>query len=88
VSDLILDVQGHVTECRASIDRLFPASKVAAITASIQQELQEDSQQRTSPVALLRSAVTRSQLHIGVALQVLQQLAGINTVMCVLKSCT
>jgi Sugar (and other) transporter len=52
----------------------------------MQDEAQHDSQYHTSLSALLQSTVARRQLHVGVGLQVLQQLAGINTVMCVTTS--
>jgi MinD superfamily P-loop ATPase len=77
VLDASFRVQGHVTESRKAADRLFPAAQISATNASMQDEVQHDSQYHTSLLALLQSAA------VGVGLQVLQQLAGINTVMCV-----
>jgi hypothetical protein len=61
---------------------LFDSSEAQVSIASIGEEL--SSQATEAPVGLLhliQDRVTRAQLHVGVMLQVLQQLCGINTVM-------
>jgi MFS transporter, SP family, solute carrier family 2 (myo-inositol transporter), member 13 len=75
-------MQGRQEAAERAVRTLFPPSVHASITSSIQQEIDSERSAEPLPVTrLLTDALARSQLHIGVMLQVLQQLCGINTVM-------
>ena len=53
----------------------------AALESMAAEVARERSSSGQSLLGVLRSPVSRAQLHVGVLLQALQQLAGINTVM-------
>eukprot|EP00892_Ulva_mutabilis_P007815 jgi/Ulvmu1/5405/UM022_0200.1 len=70
------------TEAKSVAKKLFEESQLDQVMASMDAEVfEEAAQQHSSALALLRRPLARSQLHVGVTLQVLQQLCGINTVM-------
>jgi MFS transporter, SP family, solute carrier family 2 (myo-inositol transporter), member 13 len=58
-----------------------PADMHATLESIAAEIARERSGSRKSLLDILRSPVSRGQLHVGVVLQMLQQLAGINTVM-------
>lgn len=79
---------------RGAFDRairvLHRGEHQTAAAAAVQEEVAADAQQPALAVGtavpkallrMLRDPLARAQLHIGVALQALQQLCGINTVM-------
>lgn len=75
-------MQGREAECKAVVRELVDASNVHASLESMAAEVsRERSTSSKSLFDVLKSPVSRAQLHIGVMLQALQQLAGINTVM-------
>jgi hypothetical protein len=75
-------VQDQQAECKKAIQSLFPPRIQDAMLHEVQHEIaSQRSQPKVSLVSLLSDRLARSQLHIGVMLQVLQQFCGINTVM-------
>ena len=75
-------MQGREAECKAVVRELVDPADVHATLESMTAEVaRERSTSTHSVLDALRSPVSRAQLHIGVGLQALQQLTGINTVM-------
>ena len=75
-------VQGREAESEGVVRQLVPVSDVQATLDSMAAELaRERCSSSKSMLTVLRSSVARAQLHVGVMLQALQQLVGINTVM-------
>lgn len=75
-------MQGREGECKAVVRELVDARDVHATLDSMAAEVARE--RTTSSKHLwdvLKSPMSRAQLHIGVMLQALQQLAGVNTVM-------
>ena len=75
-------MQGREVACKAVVRELVEPAEVHATLESMAAEVaRERSTGSRSVLAVVRSPVSRVQLYIGVVLQALQQLAGINTVM-------
>ncbi|EIE20094.1 general substrate transporter [Coccomyxa subellipsoidea C-169] len=72
---------GRQEEGRAALEKLVASADVDKEAADISAQVDSDRAARISVWAALGTPELRAQLHIGVGLQVLQQLAGINTVM-------
>ncbi|BDA45323.1 probable inositol transporter 2 [Coccomyxa sp. Obi] len=73
--------RGRQQEGRAALGKLTASADVDREAADISAQVDADRAARISVWAALGTPELRAQLHIGVGLQVLQQLAGINTVM-------
>lgn len=64
-------MQHRIAEAKGAVRRLFDASAVDATMASMNEEVSEESRRHHSSIFdLLGHPVSRSQLHVGVTLQV------------------
>jgi hypothetical protein len=75
-------VQGREAEARRVVYELESARDAQEVMESVEEEVaKERAMRHVTLLDTLRSRVARAELHVGTALQALQQLAGINTVM-------
>ena len=75
-------VQGRRAAAERSLQRLLPAADAAAASDAIAAEVRASHASGSfSVLQLLADPLARAELHVGVMLQLLQQLCGINTVM-------
>ena len=75
-------VQGRRAAAEHAVRVLYPRSDVDATIGAIASEVRAGAEHPAPTVLqLLSNPVSRAQLHVGVGLQIWQQLCGINTVM-------